>query len=62
MTRNLRHLDLAELWFKVADGTCVIKKVASADNSSNIGTKRVSMIIFEFLTHKLVDKSIRTNI
>ena len=27
MTRNLRHLDLAQLWFKekVADGTCIIK-------------------------------------
>ena len=62
--KNLRHLDLAQLWLKekVADGTCVIKKVASANNSSNIGTKRVSKIIFEFLTHKLVDKSIRTNI
>ena len=29
MTRNLRHLDLAQLWFKekVADGTCVIVRL-----------------------------------
>ena len=39
MTRNLRHLDLAQLWFKekVADGTCVIVKVDSKENNSDIG-------------------------
>ena len=64
MTRNLRHLDLAQLWFKekVADGTCVILKVDSKENNSDIGTKRVSKIIFEYLTHNLIDKSLRTNI
>ena len=64
MTRNLRHLDLAQLWFKekVADGTCVIVKVDSKENNSDIGTKRVSKIIFEYLTHNLIDKSLRTNI
>ena len=64
MTRNLRHLDLAQLWFKekVADGTCVIVKVDSKENNSDIGTKRVSNIIFEYLTHNLIDKSLRTNI
>ena len=53
MTRNLRHLDPAQLWFKekVADGTCVIVKVDSKENNSDIGTKRVSKIIFEYLTH-----------
>ena len=60
MTRNLRHLDLAQLWFKekVADDTCVIVKVDSKENNSDIGTK----IIFEYLTHNLIDKSLRTNI
>ena len=60
MTRNLRHLELAQLWFKekVADGTCIIEKVDSKDR----GTKRVPKLIFEYLTHKLVDKSLRTNI
>ena len=40
MTRNLRHLDLAQLWFKekVADGTCIIEKVDSKENNSDIGT------------------------
>ena len=39
MTRNLRHLDLAELWFKekVADGTCIAHKVESKENNSDIG-------------------------
>ena len=62
MTRNLRHLDLAQLCFKekVADG--VILKVDSKENNSDIGTKRVSKIIFEYLTHNFIDKSRRTNI
>ena len=53
MTRNLRHLDLVQLWFKerVADGTCVIVEVDSKENYSDIGTKRVSKIIFGYLTH-----------
>ena len=64
MARNLRHLDLAQLWFKekVADGTCVIVKVDSKENNSDIGTQRVSKIIFDYLTHNLIDKSLRTNI
>ena len=47
---------------KVADGTCVIVKVDSKENNSDVGTKRVSKIIFEYLTHNLIDKSLRTNI
>ena len=40
MTRNLRHLDLAQLSFKekVSDGTCVIDKVASKEINSDIGS------------------------
>ena len=47
MTRNLRHLELAHLWFKeiVADGTCIIEKVDSKENNSDIGTKRVPKAI-----------------
>ena len=50
MTRNLWHLDPAQLWFqeKVADGDCVIVKVDLKENNS---AKRVSKIIFEYLTH-----------
>ena len=64
MTRNLRHLELAQLWFKekVADGTCIIEKVDSKENNSDIRTKRVPKFILEYLTNKLVDKSLRTNI
>ena len=64
MTRNLRHLELAQLWFKakVADGTCITEKVDSKENNSDIETKRVPKLIFEYLTHKLVDKSLRTNV
>ena len=58
MTRNLRHLELAQLWFKekVADEGCIIEKVDSKENNSDFGTKRVPKFIFEYLTHKLVDK------
>ena len=42
MTRNLRHLELAQLWFKerVADGTCIIEMVDSKENNPDIGTIR----------------------
>ena len=64
MTRNLRHLDLAQLWFKekVADGTCIVQKVESKENNSDIGTKRVPKQIFDYLTHNLIDRSLRTNL
>ena len=64
MTRNLRHLNLAELWFKekVADGTCIVQKVESKENNSDIGTKRVPKQIFDYLTHNLIDRSLRTNL
>ena len=64
MTRNLRHLDLAQLWFKekVADGTCIIEKVDSKENNSDIGTKRVPKHTFDYLTHNLIDRSLRLNL
>ena len=36
--------------------------VDSKENNSDIGTKRVSKIIFEYLIHNLIVKSLRTNI
>ena len=41
MPDYLRHSELAQLWFKekVADGTCIIEKVDSKENNSDIGTK-----------------------
>ena len=64
MTRNLRHLDLAQLWFreKVADGPCIIEKVDSKENNSDIGTKRVLKHTFDYLTHNLIDRSLRLNL
>ena len=64
MTKNLRHIDLSENYFKdkVVDGTCVIVKIPSGKNNSDIGTKRVPLPLFEYLTHRLVDKSLRNNI
>jgi hypothetical protein len=64
MTRNLRHLDLTENWFKekVADKTCILVKVESRFNNSDIGTKRVPLSLFNALTHDLVDRQNRKNL
>ena len=64
MTRNLRHLSLAEAYAKekVQDGTCTVIKVVSEDNNSDIGTKRVTLPIFTKLTSKIVDKTLRNNL
>jgi hypothetical protein len=64
MTRNLRHLSLAEAYAKekVQDGTCIVVKVASEDNNSDIGTKRVTQPIFTKLTSQIVDRSLRNNL
>ena len=53
MTRNLRHIDLTDSWIKEkgTDGTCVLVKVDSVNNKSDIGTKRVSQSLFNALTH-----------
>jgi hypothetical protein len=63
-TRNLRHLDLIECWFKekVADKTCVLQKVESKHNNADIGTKRVPLHVFNTLTYQLVDRSQRNNL
>ena len=63
MTRGLRHLAITENFLKekYADKTCILIKIASGNNNSNIGTKRVTRPIFEFLTHKLIDRSLRND-
>ena len=55
MTRNLRHLELAQLCFKekIADGTYILEKVDTKENNSDIGTKSVPKFIFDYLTHEL---------
>ena len=64
ITRGLRHLDLGEAYFKekTADKTCIIVKVASEDNNADIGTKRIPLPLFNKLTYRLVDKSLRKNL
>ena len=64
MTRNLRHLSLAEAYAKekVQDGTCTVIKVASEDNNSDIGTRRVILPIFTKLTSQIVDRTLRNNL
>ena len=37
----------------------MLVKIASSDNNSDIGTKRVTKQVFEKLTNEIVDKSLR---
>ena len=45
-TRGLRHLELAHhcLKEKTTDGTCIVTKVKSGNDNSDIGTKRVPLL------------------
>lgn len=58
MTRNLRHLDISEHWFKekTNEGVCAIVKIDSAQNNSDIGTKRVPEKLFNYLTDSILDR------
>ena len=60
MKREMRHLDLAELLIKEKVGAKEIKllKVASADNTSDLGTKRLALPLFNKLTSRIIDKSV----
>jgi hypothetical protein len=64
ITRNLRHLEHCtnSIKEKAKDGTCILVKVASADNNSDIGTKRVPISILTKLTSQIVDWSLRNNL
>lgn len=44
---------------KVADGTCVLVKIESKNNYSDIGTKRMPFPIFDYLTYPLADRTRR---
>ena len=61
MTRGLRHLDITQNFLKekFADGTCILKKIDSKNNNSDIGTKRLAFPIFDYLTYPLMDRSLR---
>ena len=64
MTRGMRHLDLAELLIKEKVDAKEIKllKVASADNTSDLGTKRLALPLFNKLTSRIIDKTLRVNL
>ena len=64
ITRGMRHLELAEHYLKekTTDGTCLVVKVASADNNADIGTKRVPLPLFNALTYRLVNRDLRNNL
>ena len=59
MTRNLRHLDISQNWFKEKAnvGVCMIVKVDSAQNNSDIGTKHVPQKVFDYLTNSILDRT-----
>jgi Reverse transcriptase (RNA-dependent DNA polymerase) len=59
MTRNLRHLEISQNWFKekAHEGVCRIVKVDSAQNNSDIGTKRVPQKVFDYLTDSILDRT-----
>ena len=61
MTRGLRHLAITENYLKekFADGTCVLRKIDSKNNNSDIGTKRLDFPLFNHLTYPLTDRSLR---
>ena len=61
MTRGLKHLEITELFLKEknADGTCILKKIDSKNNNSDIGTKRLPFPILDYLTYPLMDRSLK---
>ena len=63
MTRGMRHLDLAELLIKEKVEAKEIKllKVTSSDNTSDLGTKRLALPLFNKLTSCIIDKTLRVN-
>ena len=64
MTRRMRHIESAELLIKEKVEAKEIKllKVASADNNSDLGTKRLALPLFNKLTARIIDKSLRVSL
>ena len=64
MTRGMRHLDFVELLIKEKVDANEIKllKVASADNTSDLGTKRMALQLFNKVTSRIIDKTLRVNL
>ena len=64
MTRGMRHLDLTELLMKEKVDAKEIKllKVASADTTSDLSTRRLALPLFNKLTSRIMDKTLRVNL
>ena len=63
MTIGMGHLDLAELLIKKVEVKEIkLLKVASADNTSDLGTQRLALPPFNNLTSRIIDKSLRVNL
>ena len=64
LTRGMRHLDLAEMLMKkkVESKETKLLKVASADNTSDIETKRLALPLFNKLTSRIMETSLRVNL
>ena len=63
-TRGMRHLDLAEMLIieKVESKEIKLLKVASADNTSDLGTKKLALPQINKLISRIIDKSLRVNL
>ncbi len=64
ITKGLRHLQLNEKYFKVnvQNGIVKLMKVASGDNTSDIGTKRLPQPLFNKLVSRIIDQTLRVNL
>ena len=64
MTTGMRHLDLVELLIKkeVSDKEIKVLKVASADNTLDLGIKRLALQLFNKLNSRIIDKTLRVNL
>ena len=64
LTRGMRHLDLAEMLMKEKVESKEIKllKVASADNTSDLGTKRLALPLFNKLNSRIIDRPLGVNL
>ena len=64
LTRGMKHLDLAEMLIKkrVESNEIKLLKVAAADVFYDLGTKRLALPLFNKLTSRIIDKSLRSNL
>ena len=62
MTRGMCHLDLVDRLIKEkVDKEIKLFKVASADNTSDLGTKRLALPLFNKLSSRIIDKALLVN-